>query len=192
MRSVLSSVSSLQGVVQERTRSPIRRCRHVGTLTKNTLSHAYSAFPAPLLADFTPLIFMPLLLFCSILDFTRRDPSLTTRASGVGAPWRTRLLPSSWSPRTGRAPSTTTSPVPTGSTQTAARSATALRSTTPGWLMTRISTLRPAREAGARLAGISLARHSQEGRAGGALVRHCLWLSRPLRAEKRMRTVCPT
>lgn len=39
MRSVLSSVSSLQGVVQERTRSPIRRCRHVGTLTKKPRYH---------------------------------------------------------------------------------------------------------------------------------------------------------
>lgn len=191
MRSVLSSANSLQSVVQERTRSPIRRCRHAHK--KHTVTYT-PCLRRAVTGRFHPGVVIPmlLLLFCSIPDSTRRDPSLTTRASGVGAPWPTRLPRSSWSPRTERAPSTTTSPVPTDSTQTAARSATVLHWTTPGWLMTGISTPRPVREADAKLAAISLARRSREGRAGGALAQPCLWLSRPPRAEKRMRTVCPT
>lgn len=138
------------------------------------------------------VISMLLLLFCSILDFTLRDLSLTTRASGAGAPWQTQLLLSYWSLRTDRAPSTTTSPAPTDSTQTAVLSATVLHSTTPGWPMTDTSILRPVKEADVKLVGISLAPHSREGRAGGVLVQHCPWLSRPLRAEKHMKTACPT
>lgn len=194
MRSVLSSVSSLQSVVQRRTRESSQKVQTCGHTHKTHPIACILCLFSAVTCRFHPgvVISLLLLLFCSILDFTPRDPSLTTRASGAGAPWPIRLLPSYWSPRTDRAPSTTMSPVPTDSTQTAVLSATVLRSTTPGWLMTDISILRPVKEADVKLAGISLAHRSREGRAGGVLVQHCPWLSRPLRAEKRMKTVCPT
>lgn len=127
----------------------------------------------------------------SIPDFTRKDRNLITTASGEEVPWLTQPRRSSWTPRTGQGLSTTRL-APTGSSQTAALSAMALRSTTPGWWRRGISTPRPAREADARRAGTSWERRRPGESPGGALVPPCPWPRPPQKAEKPMKTVCLT
>lgn len=124
-------------------------------------------------------------------DFPRKDRNQITKASGAAVPWPTRPPRSSWTPRTDRAPSTTRR-APTGSSRTAAPSATASRSTTPGWWRRGISTPRPARAAGVRQAGTSWERRRRGGSPGGALAQPCPWPRPPRRAEKPMRAACLT
>lgn len=127
----------------------------------------------------------------SIQDFTRKDLSLITTASGVEVPWPTRPRLSSWTPQRDRALSTTRR-APTDSSLTAALCATALHWTIPGWWRRGISTRRPAREAGVRQAGTSWARRRPGGSPGGALAQPCPWPSLPQKAEKPMKTACLT
>lgn len=124
-------------------------------------------------------------------DFPRKDRNQITKASGAAVPWPTRPPRSSWTPRTDLAPSTTRR-APTGSSRTAAPSATASRSTTPGWWRRGISTPRPARAAGVRQAGTSWERRRRGGSPGGALAQPCPWPRPPRRAEKPMRAACLT
>lgn len=127
----------------------------------------------------------------STRDFTQKGRNLITTASGAEVPWQTQPLRSCWTPRTGQALSTTR-PAPTDSSLTAAPSATALRSTPPGWWRRGISTPRPAREAAVRPAGTSWGRSRRGGSPGGALAQPCPWPRPPQKAEKPMKTACLT